>query len=186
MEAMTTLRQPVWSLALRSAILAAVVLTIPLAGKLHWGWQWDPAGFVVWGGILFGVGMIYQLVSRHVPGGAYRIATGVVMFASFLLFWTNLVAATSGAPDSPANFLYMIVLPVGAIGAALARLKPLGMARTLVAMAATHALVMSVLLANGWGAPFQPLVMLGRNGIFIALFLLSAWLYRRASLTRPH
>ena len=74
------------------------------------------------------------------------------------------------------------VLAVGLAGAALARLRPAGMATALFAAAAAHTLVAAIALFAGLGRPYDgPLKILLLNGFFIAAFGLSAWLFRRAA-----
>jgi hypothetical protein len=67
------------------------------------------------------------------------------------------------------------VLAVGIVGAFAARFRPQGMARALVATALAQALVAVIALTAGLGSA---LVL---TGIFMALWLVSAWLFRRAA-----
>ena len=79
--------------------------------------------------------------------------------------------------------MYLGVLAVGIIGAGIARLRPQGMARALFATALAQALVAIIALIFGLGAPYSPPAeIVGVNGIFVALFLVSAWLFQRASM----
>ena len=79
------------------------------------------------------------------------------------------------------------VLAVGLIGAIIARFHPLPMARVLFAMALAQALVAVVALVAGLGAtePPGPLRILILNGFFVALFVGSASLFRRAAQGGP-
>jgi hypothetical protein len=65
----------------------------------------------------------------------------------------------------------------------IARLRPDGMARALFAMALAQALVAVIaLIAGKHQAPISSVSeIVGVNGIFVALFVGSAWLFRRAA-----
>ena len=72
------------------------------------------------------------------------------------------------------------VLAVAVIGALLARFRPDGLARALVATALAQLLVGAVALIAGPG-PAPPWDALVLCGFFAALWLLSAGLFRRAA-----
>jgi hypothetical protein len=75
------------------------------------------------------------------------------------------------------------VLAVGIIGAVIARFQPRGMAHALFATAIAQTLVAVVaLIAGEHQSPAGSVAeILGLNGIFVALFLGSAGLFRRAA-----
>ena len=79
------------------------------------------------------------------------------------------------------------MLAVGIIGAIVARFRPEGMARALLATALAQALVAVIaLIAGKHEAPISSVSeILGLNGFFVALFVGSAWLFRHAALKRP-
>ena len=59
------------------------------------------------------------------------------------------------------------------------------MARALLATALAQTLVAAIALSAGLGAPASgPLEILMLNGCFVALFVGSAWLFRRAARDR--
>ncbi|WP_049871240.1 hypothetical protein [Ramlibacter tataouinensis] len=102
-----------------------------------------------------------------------------------MLVWLSLGVGIIGADGDPANLMYFGVLAVGIIGAAIARGQPRGMAQTLFAMALAQALVTAIALIAGLGLPWSPPAeILALNGFFIALFVGSAWLFRRAARER--
>jgi hypothetical protein len=83
--------------------------------------------------------------------------------------------------------MYFGVLAVGIIGALIARFQPPGMARALLAMALAQALVAVIALIAGLGTPASPpLEILLLNGFFVALWLTSAWLFRKAAREQVH
>jgi hypothetical protein len=167
------------------AVVTAFILLIPLLGN-HFvdGWNWPPGAFVVLGGLLFGIGLIYQLVTRNTDAIAYRAAVGIAFAAAFLLTWSNFVQM---ADVNPAAAMYFAVPMVGVIGAAVARLQPKGMARALFATALAQALVLAVALiilinrnpqVTTWTAP--ELRGFGGNAFLVMLFVASALLFRKA------
>lgn len=112
----------------------------------------------------------------------YRLAVGIALAAAFLLIWINGAVGLIGTEDNAANLMYAGVLAVGISGAFVARLEPRGMARALTATAAAQALVAVIALIAGLGLPASPpLEILGTNGLFVALWVGSAWLFRHAA-----
>ena len=114
---------------------------------------------------------------------AYRAAVGVAVAAAFILVWMNLAVGIIGTEDNPANLMYGGVLAVGIIGAVIARFQPDGMARALVATALAQALVAVIALIAGLGStgPSWPWSIVILTGFFAALWLISAWLFRKAA-----
>jgi hypothetical protein len=116
------------------------------------------------------------------PSTAYRAALGLALFASFSLVWLGLGVGIIGADGDRTNLLYGGVLLVGLAGAFIVRLRASGMARTLVAMAVTQAAIAVLAVLAGWGMPWSPPAeILILNAGFVALFLGSAWLFRRGA-----
>ena len=113
---------------------------------------------------------------------SYRCAFALALVASFLLAWVSLSVGLIGADGDSANAMYVGVFAVGGIGALFSHLRPLGMARTLVAMAIAQAVVAAIALFGGLGRPWSgPLEIVLSNGFFVALFVGSAWFFRHAA-----
>jgi hypothetical protein len=120
------------------------------------------------------------------PSTAYRAALGLAFFASLSLIWLSLGVGIIGADGDRTNMLYGGVILVGLSGAFIVRLEAAGMARTMVAMAFTQAAIAVLAVLAGWGMPWSPpLEILVLNGIFVAMFLGSAWLFQRGAHGRP-
>lgn len=112
---------------------------------------------------------------------AYRFAVGLALTAAFLIVWLNAAAGLIGIEDDdPANLLYVGVLAIGFIGAIIARLQPRGLARALLATALAQALVGAIALELPNTA--DPLQILLLHGVFVALFVVAALLFRYAAL----
>jgi hypothetical protein len=143
---------------------------------------WDLADFAFAGALVVGTGVTYEVAARMTGNTAYRAAVGGALAAAFILVWMNLAVGIIGSEDNPANLMYGGVLAVGIIGAIIARFQPDGMARALFAMALAQTLVAVIALIAGMGYPASPrLELLFLNGFFAALWLISAWLFRKAA-----
>jgi hypothetical protein len=171
----------------RIALATALLLLIPLvAMQFTKEVAWTLDDFITAGILLFSSGLTYTLVARLGGSGTYRVAAGVAVVAGLLLIWGNLAVGFIGSEDNPANLLYGAVLAVGLIGAIAARFRPLGMSRAMLAAALTQFLVPFVAMAI-----WRPEVNLGMfqvlalNTVFAGLWVVSGWLFRRASAIGP-
>lgn len=135
----------------------------------------DVGDFMFLGILLLGVGIAYELAARVAQRNAYRAAAVVALLAALLSSWINLAVGIIGSEDNPANWLYAGVIAVAAAGAILARFRPSGMARAMLAAAIAQLLVFFVALAVGLGFT-GPITV-----FFAALWLISAWLFQRAA-----
>lgn len=146
------------------------------------GFAWGAGDFAVAGVLLAGAGLGYGLLTAKAANGWYRAAAGLAIAAVLLLVWATLAVGLVGEPDEPANAMYLGVLAVGAAGALLARGRQERMAHALLATALAQAVVGAVVLVSGLGAPANDAreIIVG-NGLFVALFLGSAWLFRRSA-----
>lgn len=145
--------------------------------------DWDVLDFVAFIALLGGVGVTYTLAARSSGNSAYRFAVGIALAAAFLLVWVNAGVGIIGNEQLDANMMYFGVLAIGLIGAAIARFRSYGMARALFATAFAQALVGTVALVGRFGStePSWPWDVLALTGFFATLWLLSAWLFRKAS-----
>ena len=112
---------------------------------------------------------------------AYRGACGLAFLAAFLIVWMNLAVGIIGEPDDLANLMYVAVLAIGAVGALIGRFRAGAMARAMFAVAGALALVTAITLVAQLGIPpGKPMWVFVVNGLFIALFVGSGLLFRRA------
>lgn len=170
-----------WRLALWGT--AALLLLLPLvAMQATDEVVWDETDFVVFGAMLTGACGAFELAARMTGNIAYRAAVGVAVAAAFILVWMNLAVGIIGTEGNPANLMYGGVLAIGIVGAVIARFRPYGMARAAVAAALAQAVVATIAAISGMGYPASPpLEILGVNALFIALWLISAGLFRNAA-----
>jgi hypothetical protein len=168
-------RKSRWRIALWCT--AALILLLPLvAMQFTEEVAWDLADFLVFGAMLVAVCGTYELAARVTGNAAYRAAVGVALATAFILVWINLAVGIIGSEDNPANLMYVGVLAVGIVGAIIARFQPQGMVRALVATAFTQALVAVIALIARLG--YEVLIL---TVFFSALWLTSAWLFRKAA-----
>lgn len=112
----------------------------------------------------------------------YRLGIGLAITAALMLVWLSLGVGIIGRDGDPANILYFGVIAVGIAGALLARFRPLGMSRALIAAALAQATVAAIAVIGGLGRPWSgPLELTILNGFFVAMFVGAAWLFRRAA-----
>jgi hypothetical protein len=145
--------------------------------------NWDIVDFTVFAAMLLGVGVAFAFVRRKSDNTTYRFAMGVALAAAFILVWVNGAVGIIGNANNDANMLYLGVLVVGIIGAIIARFRPGGMMRAMCATAIAQAVVALLALIAGWGssAPVWPSDILALTGFFVALWLLSAYLFQKAA-----
>ena len=173
-----------WRWRLAGWAAAAFLLLVPLvAMQFTDEVNWDVADFAIFGALLLGSGVTYELAARKTGNIAYKIAVGIAILAAFLLFWINGAVGIIGNEDNDANLMYHGVVLIGLIGAFVGRFEPRGMARAMFATAIAQALVAVIALVAGWGSsgPIWPRGVLGMTAIFVTLWLGSAWLFRRAA-----
>jgi hypothetical protein len=171
------LRRHRWRIAAWTG--AALTLLLPLvAMQFTDEVNWSETDFIVAGALIGGTGLTFELAARATANHAYRAAVGLALAAAFLLIWLNLAVGIIGTEDNPLNLIFGAVLATGIIGAVIVRCRPFVMARAMLATALAQLLVVVIALTAGLGftAPIWPL-----TGCFAALWLGSAWLFRKSA-----
>lgn len=147
-------------------------------------WNWHPGAHIILGSLIFCAGFAYELITRKRDALAYRAAVVIAFVTGFGLMWGNFVQM---ADVNPANATYFCVPIVGIIGAAVARLRPLGMSRALFVTALAQVLVLAALLVllvkrnpqiTSWN--LTELRGFAANAVDAMLFVGSALLFRKA------
>jgi hypothetical protein len=180
-ERSTMLNRNTYRSVVGVALATAFILLVPLLAE----WSWTLFDFVFAGALIFGTGLTYVLVARKAGNIAYRAAVGIALAAAFLLVWLTGAVGIIGSEDDLANSMYIGVLGVGIIGAIVARFRPHGMSRALLATALAQALVAVIALIFGLSSGSPPAEILALNGFFVALFVGSALLFRYAGREQP-
>jgi len=129
---------------------------------------------------------IYLYLKAKKPNGtAYRSAIGLGVLAALLLFWVNGAVGIIGSENNDANMMYAGVIAIAFVGGIIARFEPNGMKWVMLTAAMAQVLVAVIALVAQWGVsgPIWPNDVIGATVIFVALWLGSAWLFRRAAQT---
>lgn len=163
---------------------AAFLLLLPLVAMQFTNEvDWDAADFVVFGGLLVGVGVAFELAVRRTGSttfkSAYRTGVGLALLAGFVLFWVNGAVGIIGSEDNDVNMMYYGIIAIGILGALIARFEPRGMARAMVATAGAQGLAFVVALVAGWGFT-GPM-----TAVFGGLWLGSATMFQKAARIGP-
>jgi hypothetical protein len=162
---------------------AGALLLVPLvAMQFTEEVRWDWFDFLFAGVLIGGVGLCFEFLARRSSHWGYRAGAGVALAAAFLLIWVNAAVGIIGSEGNPQNLMFGGVLALGLLGAFVVRFRPLGMARTMVVTAlaqltaGTIAIVARMGVTDGpW--PWHILVL---TGFFAGMWLVSAWLFRKA------
>lgn len=173
----------------RIAAATCALLLIPLvAMQFSSGVQWGLFDFIVAGGLLFGTGLVFELVARRASTTTlYRVAFGFAIGTTLLLIWVNLAVGLIGSEDNPANVLYLAVIATVFLGSILARLRARAMARALFVTAAVQALVpvTALLIWKPAMGTAQEIAGIGQvagvNAFFVVLFVAAGLLFRWAA-----
>ncbi len=159
----------------RVAMFTALLLFLPLiAMQFTDEVNWALGDFLVAGVLLFSAGGAFAFVTRKARHSAYRYATGIAVFSGLALIWMNLAVGIIGNEENLANVMYAGVLAVAGIGSLVARFRPIGMYRALVATAVAQLLVSGIAFIAGWGAAILI------DGVFAGLWICSARLFKQA------
>jgi hypothetical protein len=134
------------------------------------------------------IAIAYAVTNRH--SASHRIAVGMALTATFILFWMIGAVGIMGTDDQhPADVMYIAVFVVGTIGAIIARFQPEGMVRVMLATAVVQMLVPVMVLIAGLNLvsistrellTFTLMV----NGPFAVLYVGSAVQFRKAASRR--
>ncbi|WP_400191462.1 hypothetical protein [Hymenobacter sp. B81] len=175
-----TLRRPNF---VRPALITACILLIPLvAMQFTQEVNWTFSDFVIMGALIFGTGLAFELLLSQGGSVTYRMGALLAVAAGFLSVWVNLAVGIIGSGPNPANLLLGAPFVVAIVGAMMVRLRASGLALAMLAAGLVQFLAPLVALLF-WKPEFNLDVTRGLWGnlIFVALWLLSAWLFRQAA-----
>lgn len=157
--------------------LLALELTPLVAMRFTGEVDWSAGDFATFGGLLLIVGGAVEVAVRASAAWAYRAAFGLATLAGFLMVWANLAVGIVGNEDNKTNLIFYGIVLTGLVGAFVAELRPSGMARTMVALAAVQGLAAVVVGTGPEGFP-QLYVF---SAVYAAIWLTCAWLFHTAA-----
>lgn len=140
------LRPWIWSTALGLLLLPAMAMRF----RPEWGVDWGPLDFAVMGVLLALVCGLYEMGAWASGDAVYRMGFALAVLTGFLTVWVNLAVGMLGNEGDIINLAFAGVLLVAALGAALARLRPAGMARAMAATGAAQLLAVLAALPMGF------------------------------------
>ena len=163
-----------WGLAV--AIILAPLVAMQLGAQ---GVVWTLSDFIFAGKPFF---CLMQV--RASGSWSYRGACALALATSFLLIWVNGAVGIIGNEDNPANFVFLVIILMAVAGAVVAGGKAVLMARAMTVAGVAQALVgIAVFAFNDGAQPPGRIGLLILIEIFAAMWLGSAWLFRRAAGT---
>lgn len=148
---------------------------IPDPGSGMEGVNWGPMDFAIMGVLILGSGLLFEYASSRGGSVAHRAAVAIAIGAGFLLVWANLAVGMIGDEGNPANLMYVLVLFVALVGAAVARFEAREASVAMFATAGAHAVVVTVALVGGMNPELRA------DAFFIAAWVSSGFLFRQAS-----
>lgn len=175
-----TLRIAGWLLI--GGLLVAPAVAMQMTDEV----RWTASDFVFAAVVLIGAGGLAELALRASRDWSYRIAAGLAVLASVLLFWINGAVGIIGSEDHPANLLYLALIAAVFVGAVTSRFRAGGLSITLACAAALQVLIGTVAVLRGWGTGSEawprPVIVLSL--VFALIWLAAAGLFRRAARMR--
>ena len=164
--------------------IVGAALAVPLvAMQITQQVAWTLSDFVLLGALLGGAGLAMEILVRVTDDRAYRAAMALALGGCVALLVIDGAVGIIGGERDDANLLFAAVLAVGLIGAILTRFRAAGMRGVMTAMAVVQALVPVFAYAAMPGARealVQPEVT-GATLVFVAIWLMSGWLFRMAA-----
>jgi hypothetical protein len=161
------------------AILAAPFFAMQLNAE---GVEWSIGDFIAMGVMLGTVGTLLELAVRISRDRYYRAGAGLALLGAFLLVWANLAVGIVGSENNPNNQLFFVALLMGIAGIIGAKGRADGMARAMLTTAGSIVVAFVVAELGARDEPIvRPMVEAVGTSAFVALFLGSAWMFRKAA-----
>ena len=154
---------------------AVILLLLPfVAMQFTSDVNWTVGDFI-FAGLMFGaVGLAIELTVRAAPNLFYRAAIICALAATFLTIWVNGAVGMIGSEDNGFNLLFLGVIALALLGAAMSGFRARGMSIAM-GIAAFAQLAVS---AVGMSSDLRGGIL---SAFFAGLWLLSASLFREAT-----
>ena len=130
--------------------------------------------FAVMGVLILGSGLLFEYASSRMASVAHKAAVGIAVLAGFGLVWVNLAVGMMDVENG--NLMYVLVLFVALVGAAVARFEPREASIAMFATAGAHVIVAAIGLVANLG-PTIP-----ADAFWVLGWIASGLLFREASL----
>jgi hypothetical protein len=156
------------------ALAMAFNIGTPDPGQGTEGVNWGPMDFATMGVLILGSGLLYEYASSRGGSVAHKAAVGIAVVAGLGLIWVNLAVGMMDV--EPANLMYVLVLFVALVGAAIGRFEPREASIAMFATAAAQVLVAVIALIAGLGPTLLA------DAFFVAAWVASGLLFRQAGV----
>lgn len=160
-------------------IILFILLVILVMNQFVKGMTWGLEDFLVAGGLLFGVTIVYEMLNQKKQLVNYKKALSIALGTNLVLIWSNLAVGIIGSENNPVNLIYFSIPIIFLSGAIISNFKASGLAKTLNIMAIVQisiplgALIINHPQVNILGI----LLVLGLNFLFAFSFWFSASLF---------
>lgn len=155
---------------------AAALLLLPLvAMQFTAEVNWDGFDFLVMGGMLLTVCVVYEIAARLARSNAYMVAAAIAVGGAFLTVWANGAVGIIGSENNPANEIFYWVIAFEFAASVLALFR----ARAMAWVMAATAVVQLGVCVYAWMAGLGHVWVF--TGVMCALWLASARLFREAA-----
>ena len=155
------------------ALAMAFDIGVPDPGSGTDGVNWSPMDFAIMGVLILGSGLLFEYASSRGGSLAHKAAVGLAVLAGFGLIWVNLAVGMMDVENG--NLMYVLVLFVALVGAAIGRFEPREASIAMFVAAGAQAVVAVIALVAGLGPT------LVADGFFVAAWVASGLLFRQAS-----
>jgi hypothetical protein len=156
------------------ALAMAFNIGVPDPGQGTEGVNWGPMDFATMGVLILGSGLLFEYASSRGGSVAHKAAVGIAVLAGLGLIWVNLAVGMMDVENG--NLMYILVLFVALVGAAIGRFEPREATIAMFATAGAHGVVAVIALVANLG----PTIL--ADAFFILAWVASGLLFRQASL----
>jgi hypothetical protein len=160
----------------RWVLITAALLAIPIIAMLLQvdRVRWGPLDFAIAGVLILGAGLLFEYASSRGGSLAYRAAVAIAVLAGLGLVWVNLAVGMMDLENG--NLLYVLVLFVALVGAAIGRFEPRHAAIAMIMTATVHATVAIIGHVTGLGPTLLA------DALWVVAWVASGLLFRQAAL----
>ena len=166
-----------WGAAVTVILAPLVAMQLGAPGVV-----WTLSDFIFAIVLIGGVGLLFELAVRASKSWPYRTGVALGLATAFLLIWINGAVGFIGDEGNPANLVFMAIIAMAVAGSIVAGGKAMLMARAMTVAGVAQAIVGVIVFAFNDGAePPGRVGLLILIEVFAAMWLGSAWLFRKAA-----
>lgn len=170
-----------WRIAGWGAAVALILLPL-VAMQYSSEVVWTGSDFLFAIVMLGSVGLGLELAART-KNRLFTTAVAIALLASFLQIWIAAAVGIIGNENEDANLLFLCVAGLALAGSAIARFRPARMAVAMIVAAIAQAAVplIAPIFGDSKMAAIWSREVIVFTIVFTAMWLVSAWLFRKAA-----